>query len=69
MGKDMSVDEIKAQARRKEAFRIRTLSESLQQKAIEDLLEASDGADLKKKNIALKGQLTKANNRIAELEA
>lgn len=69
MGKPMTVDEINAQARRKEAFRIRTMGEMLQQKAIEDLLEASAGGDLRKKNIALKGQLTKANNRIAELEA
>ena len=69
MAKAMTKDQIEAQARRKEAFRIRTLGEMLQQKAIEDLLEASDGADLKKKNVALKGQLTKANNRIAELES
>ncbi len=69
MGKPMSVDERAAQARRKEAFRIRTMGELLQQKAIEDLIEASAGGDLRKKNAALKGRLTKANNRIAELEA
>lgn len=69
MGKPMTTDELAAQARRKEAFRIRTMGELLQQKAIEALLEASDGGDLRKKNVVLKGRLTKANNRIAELEA